>query len=716
MRRAAAIGSAANSTPVQWLLLTAALLILGGVMGLNTYSEHGSIDTSERERLATQARVIDENLGRQLRATNLALDSIRSDLPALKTKKDGNALINHRLHTMGEAMPGVRTLLILDATGTITASNREELIGQNYREREYFRIARERNDPALLHVSAPFTTGLGIFAMALLKVVPDERGAFGGLISATLDPEYFSILLESVRYAPDMWVSLAHGDGRLFLMIPRRPGIEGSDLNKPGSFRNRHLETGQKASVMTGIVHATGEERMMAQRIIRPSGVPMDKALGVAVARDLSTIFSTWRKDALIRAGLFGALVLVTTLGLHLYRRRQLAYDRLAAAQEAERARAQASLRQSEARFRQLLQDIPSVAVQGYGPDGTTHYWNRASERLYGYSADEAIGRKLLDLIIPPEMQQGVRAAMQQMFETGQPIPAGELSLLRKDGSRVEVFSSHAYAHVPGRAPEMFCVDIDLSERKRAEAEILRSNAELEQFSYSISHDMRQPLRMISSYLQLLELGLTGKLDAEQREYLNFAADGARRLDQMLVALLEYSRVGRKGEPPAWVESRALLDEALLYLQPAIAEARAQLRIDGDWPRIFASPDELLRLLQNLLGNALKFRIAGRTPEIAVSSHSVDQTWRFCVSDNGAGIIPDQIGRLFQVFQRLHNRAEYEGTGIGLALCRKIAEHHGGRIWVESPGAGRGSSFHVELPLAREAAAQLETALPETAD
>lgn len=242
----------------------------------------------------------------------------------------------------------------------------------------------------------------------------------------------------------------------------------------------------------------------------------------------------------------------------------------------------------------------------------------------------------------------------------------------------------------------------DITERKQAEEELKRSNAELEQFSYAISHDLRQPLRMISSYLQLLGISLGERLDGEQREHFKFAMDGASRLDRMLVALLDYSRVGRLGEPAAWVETRVILDEALLFLQPAIAEAQAKISVRGRWPRAWVSPDEMLRLIQNLIANATKFRLAERRPEIRIASHVARGNWQLTVADNGVGIQPGQIDRLFQVFQRLQSRASYEGSGVGLALCRKIVERHGGRIWAESAGEGQGSRFCVSVPLPGE--------------
>ena len=301
-----------------------------------------------------------------------------------------------------------------------------------------------------------------------------------------------------------------------------------------------------------------------------------------------------------------------------------------------------------------------------------------------------------------PDDRSSLQAAWQSLLDHGGPfehehkIRVGKA--LRHLRQRADLIRDR-----DGRPDRCVGTTQDITERKQAEEELKRSNADLEQFSYAISHDLRQPLRMIASYLQLLGIRLAGRLDSEQREFFQFAIEGAKRLDRMLVALLEYSRVGRIGEPAKWLESRAILEEALLFLQPAIAEAEAAIHVRGKWPRVFVSPDEILRLLQNLIGNAAKFRRAGQSPEIVVESSVSAGDWCLCVADNGVGIPPEQIGRLFHVFQHLQSRAAFDGSGVGLALCRKIAEHHGGRIWAESAGESCGSRFVVVLPLRREA-------------
>jgi PAS domain S-box-containing protein len=363
-----------------------------------------------------------------------------------------------------------------------------------------------------------------------------------------------------------------------------------------------------------------------------------------------------------------------------------------------ERMQMEAALQESEARFRSMFENNASVMLLIDPDSGEVVDANDAAACFYGYPIErlKAMRIEQINTLSPDEIaarRNQVVLRNSNTFTFPHRLADGKVRT-------VEVRSSAI--RVTGRVL-LFSIINDITEREMATAELKRSNAELEQFSYAVSHDMRQPLRMISSYLQLLEDAFSEQLDNEKREFFDFAIDGAKRLDKMLVALLEYSRVGRMGEPPTWVESRNLRDEILLLLQPMISEAKAVVHIEGEWPRVFVSPDEILRLLQNLIGNALKFRIAGRMPEITLSSETSASEWRLRVADNGVGIIPDQIGRLFQVFQRLQARTAYEGTGVGLALCRKIAEHHGGRIWAESAGTGQGSRFCVILPLRTEA-------------
>jgi PAS domain S-box-containing protein len=226
-------------------------------------------------------------------------------------------------------------------------------------------------------------------------------------------------------------------------------------------------------------------------------------------------------------------------------------------------------------------------------------------------------------------------------------------------------------------------------------ANLERSNKELEQFAYIASHDLQEPLRMVASYTQLLAQRYEGQLDDKAKKYIDYAVDGAGRMQRLINDLLDYSRVNRFGKPPETVDSHSSLGEALRNLSAAIEENRA-IVINEDLPMVRADATQLCQLFQNLISNAIKFRGA-ESPRIQVSASDLGREWRFSVKDNGIGIDAQYADKVFVIFQRLHTRQEYSGTGIGLAICNRIVERHGGRIWFDSE-PGKGSTFYFTLP------------------
>jgi PAS domain S-box-containing protein len=253
-----------------------------------------------------------------------------------------------------------------------------------------------------------------------------------------------------------------------------------------------------------------------------------------------------------------------------------------------------------------------------------------------------------------------------------------------------------------GRVVQVVHVARDISDRKRAEEalaaqtqELARSNAELEQFAYVASHDLQEPLRMVSSYMQLLARRYRGKLDADADEFIDFAVDGAARMQRLIRDLLMYSRVGTKGKEPVPTDCGAVIGYALANLQEAIAEKGATVSHD-ELPTVMGDEVQLTQLFQNLIGNAIKFQ-GEEPPRVHVGVLREGSGWLFSVRDNGIGISPEHFERIFKIFQRLHGREEYPGTGIGLSVCKKIVEWHGGRIWVKS-APGEGTTFLFTIP------------------
>ena len=364
-----------------------------------------------------------------------------------------------------------------------------------------------------------------------------------------------------------------------------------------------------------------------------------------------------------------------------------------------ERKLAEQKLQESEERNRKLVEFLPKMI--GVHVKQKWVYMNPAGLKLLGARSEgELLGREIQE-IISPEFRDIVRARVEQVQEKGLSSPEIEQQFIRLDGAKVDVSVSSVPIDYQGE-PGILMFAEDISARKRAEeelrqshAELERSNTELQQFAYVASHDLQEPLRMVSSYMGLIERRYKGRLDADADDFIGYAVDGAKRMRMLINDLLEYSRVGTQGKAFGPVDCETLLNRVLDHLQLLIEDNSATVTHDR-LPTVIGDSAQLMRLFQNLIHNSLKFK-NDSPPLIHVSAEQCYGDWLFSFHDNGIGIDPQYADRIFVIFQRLHDREEYQGTGIGLAICKKIVERHGGRIWVQSE-QGKGATFFFTIP------------------
>ncbi len=352
-----------------------------------------------------------------------------------------------------------------------------------------------------------------------------------------------------------------------------------------------------------------------------------------------------------------------------------------------------------------LLENISDAIIACNLHDLITN-WNAAAEELYGWKSEHVLGMTMAEVLRTEYI--GSTAAQVQAELEQQGSWKGEVIHYRNNGAPLNVLSSVAQLKdASGKLIGLVLVNRDITERKRIEMalraqtqELQRSNADLEQFAYIASHDLQEPLRMVASYTELLRERYAGQLDARADKFINYAVDGARRMQLLVSDLLSYSRIGTQGKPFEPTDTEFILKRVLSSIALKIRETDAQIAY-GHLPVVTADPIQIGQLFQNLISNAIKFR-GNDAPRITVAAHQLGGgLWQFSVADNGIGIDSEYAQRIFQIFQRLHERATYPGSGIGLAIAKKIVERHGGKIWFESE-AGHGATFHFTLPGAQE--------------
>jgi|GEM_PF-1755436 len=340
-------------------------------------------------------------------------------------------------------------------------------------------------------------------------------------------------------------------------------------------------------------------------------------------------------------------------------------------------------------------------AIIGLNLEDVIVSWNPGAEMLYGYSDKEAIGRSI-SLLASRDHPDEIQTILEKI-RIGETIAAFDTSYMRKDGTLVEVsLRASLIKDSTGKIIGASVIVRDINDRKKYEERIRRysekleeSNRELDNFASIAAHDLRAPLRAVSGFADLLQKRYKEKLGGDADQYISNIVEGSARMQGLIDDLLEYARAGTRRKPFVSVDINGIIEKTLASLKYEIIESEAEITV-APLPTLSADSTQLIQLFQNLVGNAIKY--CSNTPRIHISAERKEGEWLFRVSDNGIGIDPLQFGRIFEIFQRLHTIDEYSGTGIGLAICKKIVERLGGRIWVESK-PGDGSTFYFTLPI-----------------
>jgi|AGTN01.1.fsa_nt_gi PAS domain S-box len=605
-----------------------------------------------------------------------------------------------------DIFPEMESMALIDANGmlhqAVYRGEQVRALPMDVSDRSHVRFQVESWRQNRLFISEPVTDRLSGNSVIILSRPIAGGGRFRGVAGMAVPTAFVDEALSSVIPAADAAAAFTP-EGIVFSRQPAAPGLVGRSIAGSALFQAFQTIGGQ------GSVERTTSFADGVERVLGFTPVP-NYPVVVAVGVNRDAVLGRWHREVWLQGGIQGVFVaVICVLALLLSRserRRETLSGQMLAAERAhveslaeavEQRTAELNdsleaLAESEERFRRMVEISPLPLVLTRLSNSRVVYINGCAAEAFGVAGEDVIDAPAPDYWERPEE----RERMRRVLAAEGHVRNLEAVLKRANGERFTALLSAATVTLRGEDMVLASV-LDITERKRLEQELARSNRDLEQFSYAVSHDLQEPLRMVSSYLALLERRYRPQLDATAHEFIGFAVDGAQRMSRMITDLLEYSRVHRRGNPLAPVALDTVLADALANLSTAAADCGARIETQP-LPMVSGDASQLMRVFQNLIGNALKYRSPERPPRVAVSAERAGGFWVVSVEDNGIGIAPEDTGRLFQVFQRLHARGAYEGTGVGLALCRRILERHGGRIWVDSPGPDQGSTFRFALP------------------
>ena len=692
---------------IEWLFLLLGLLVVAAALAYAHLAEAKRHDEAERERLSVLTALLAKNIEVDLAATNLVLGGVIRDYLAAGTAPDAGQALPRRLAALVDAMPGVRTMLVIDAKGKPIATNIAELADQDFSRRSYFQTARDAPDARMLYISAPFHSFKGDLVITASRMVQDQQGRFAGVVVATLDPEYFTAKFRTAMYAPDVWAVVLHGDGRQFLNYPAR-AANGGKVDLPGSFLRRFRDSGYQAGVLSGVeIAGAATPRIMAMATIAPPALHMDRAIIIGLSREEAAIAAPLRRQALAYVLCFATLALAGASLLFWSQRRRRQQAAWHAEQETERQAMQA-VSDSETRFRTLIEDAPvAIAILRHG---RFIYSNPRYRRLHGYTAEDDLnGLPWSAMIAAPS--QAALAANEALIEADSPSEqVFETVGLGKQGLFVPMFKTTTRVMLKdGPATLIFAQDI--SAQKQADEAMLlardaaeAANRSKAEFLANMSHEIRSPLNAILGMAWLLE---RGKLDREGLEMTRKIRAAGQSLLGIINDVLDVSKIeaGHMSIEQAPFRLAEVIEKIAASMGVAAHDKPIEVRI-GPLPdgvdQVLGDALRLEQVLVNLTSNAIKFTAQG-TVELSSALESRDgdaAVLRFSVRDTGIGIAPEVQETIFSAFAQADTSTtrRFGGTGLGLTICRQLVRLMGGSMRLTSV-TGQGSTFSFTVPL-----------------